>query len=99
MEDKIINLLHMARKAGKLKSGYDACERSCFSNNARLLICASDIAERTKNHLLNMANANNIKIIEFGSKALFGREFKIRDIGIICIEDANFAKGILRLNG
>lgn len=99
MEDKIINLLHMARKAGKLKSGYDACERSCFSNNAKLLIYASDIAERTKNQLLNMANANNVKIVEFGSKSLFGREFKIRDIGIICIEDTNFAKGILQLNG
>ncbi len=99
MGDKIINLLHMARKAGKLKSGYDACERSCFSNNAKLLIYASDIAERTKNQLLNMANANNVKIVEFGSKSLFGREFKIRDIGIICIEDTNFAKGILRLNG
>lgn len=99
MENKIINLLHMARKAGKLKSGYDACERSCFSNNAKLLIFASDLAERTKKHLLNLASANNVKIVEFGSKPLFGREFKIRDIGIICIEDANFAKGILRLIG
>ena len=98
MEDKIINLLHMARKARKLKSGYDACERSCLSNDAKLIIYASDLAERTKKHLLNLANANNIKIVEFGSKSLFGREFKIRDIGIICIEDANFAKGILRLN-
>jgi len=46
-----------------------------------------------------MANANNVKIVEYGSKSLFGREFKIRDIGIICIEDANFAKGILRSIG
>ena len=48
MEDKVINLLHMARKARKLKSGYDACERSCFSNNAKLLIYASDLSERGK---------------------------------------------------
>ncbi len=99
MEDKIINLLHMARKARKLKSGYDACERSCFSNNAKLLIYASDLAEKRKNHLFSLANANNIKIVEYGSKSLFGTEFKIRDIGIICIEDANFAKGILRSIG
>ena len=99
MEDKVINLLHMARKARKLKSGHDACERSCFSNDAKLLIYASDLAEKRKKHLLDLANANNVKIIEYGSKPLFGREFKIRDIGIICIEDANFAKGILRLIG
>ncbi|MDA3814008.1 MAG: ribosomal L7Ae/L30e/S12e/Gadd45 family protein [Candidatus Cloacimonetes bacterium] len=99
MEDKIINLLHMARKAGKLKSGYDACERSCFSNDAKLVIYASDIAERTKKHLLNLANAYNVKIVKYGFKTLFGSEFKTRDIGIICIEDANFAKGILQSIG
>ncbi len=99
MEDKVINLLHIARKARKLKSGYDACERSCFSNNAKLLIYASDLAERSKKHLLELANANNVKIVEYGTKSQFGNEFKIRDIGIICIEDANFAKGILRSIG
>ncbi|MDP8203081.1 MAG: ribosomal L7Ae/L30e/S12e/Gadd45 family protein [Candidatus Tenebribacter mawsonii] len=99
MDDKVFNLLHMARKAGKLKSGFDACERSCFANNAKLLIYTSDLAEKRKKHLLNLANANNVKIIEYGSKSLFGSEFKIRDIGIICIEDANFAKGILRSIG
>ena len=99
MEDKVINLLHMARKARKLKSGYDACERSCFSNNAKLLIYAYDLAEKRKKHLLDLSNANNVKIVEYGSKSLFVREFKIRDIGIICIEDANFAKGILRSIG
>lgn len=99
MEDKTMNLLHMARKAGKLISGYDACERSCFANEAKLLIYASDVAEKRKEHLLNMANANNVKIIKYGSKSLFGKEFKIRDIGIICIEDANFASGILRSIG
>ncbi len=99
MEDKVMNLLHIARKARMLKSGYDACERSCFSNGAKLLIYASDLAERSKKHLLELANANNVKIIEYGSKSLFGNEFKIRDIGIICIEDANLAKGILRSIG
>jgi len=99
MEDKVINLLHIARKARMLKSGYDACERSCFSNDAKLLIYASDLAERSKKHLLDLANANNVKVIEYGSKSLFGSEFKIRDIGIICIEDANLAKGILRSIG
>ncbi|MDP8269228.1 MAG: ribosomal L7Ae/L30e/S12e/Gadd45 family protein [Candidatus Tenebribacter davisii] len=99
MEDKVINILHMARKAGKLKSGFDACERSCFSNNAKLIIYASDLAEKRIKNLMNIANASNIKIIKFGSKSLFGKEFNIRDIGIICIEDVNLAKGILRSIG
>lgn len=99
MNDKVMNLLHMTRKAGKLQTGFDACERSCFIGDAKLIIYAKDLAEKRKKHILIQADANNVKIKEFGSKALFGEEFKIRDIGILCIEDANFAKGILRLIG
>ncbi|MCF7858475.1 MAG: hypothetical protein K9N07_04010 [Candidatus Cloacimonetes bacterium] len=96
MGNKVINLLHMARKAGKMKSGFDACERSCISNDAKLLIYASDLAEKQKKHLYNLANSFKVKIVEFGTKSLFGNEFKTRDVGVICIEDANFSKGILQ---
>jgi hypothetical protein len=68
MEGKIINLLHLARKSGKLQFGFDACEKSCFKGKSRL-----------------------------GTKKLFGESFKTRDVGIISIEDHNFAKGIIRL--
>ncbi|MCD4796774.1 MAG: hypothetical protein K8R49_06375 [Candidatus Cloacimonetes bacterium] len=44
-----------------------------------------------------MADAYNTKIIELGSKKFFGESFKMRDIGIICVEDSNFARGINRL--
>jgi len=99
MNDKVMNLLHMSRKAGKMQTGFDACERSCFIGDTKLIIYASDLAEKRKKHMQIQADANNVKIIEYGSKALFGKEFKIRDIGILCIEDANFANGILRLIG
>ncbi|MCD4796773.1 MAG: hypothetical protein K8R49_06370 [Candidatus Cloacimonetes bacterium] len=35
-EEKILNLLHIARKAGKLQFGYGACERSCTNGNSKL---------------------------------------------------------------
>ncbi len=96
-EEKILNLLHIARKAGKLQFGYGACERSCTNGNSKLVICASDLAENTRKNLKIMADAYNTKIIELGSKKFFGESFKMRDIGIICVEDSNFARGINRL--
>ena len=93
-EKKKLNLMHMARKAGKVQMGFDACERSCFSRAAKLMIVAVDLADKKKARLKEIADAYNVKYLEFGSKERFGQEFKTRDLGVICVEDTNFAKGI-----
>ena len=97
MEGKVINLLHLARKAGKLQFGFDACEKSCFKGKSRLVIYVSDLSEKSKRKLISMANAYNTKVIEIGTKGLFGETFKTRDVGILSIENNDFAKGIIRL--
>ncbi len=97
MENKILNLLHLARKAGKLQFGFDACERACFSSHAKLVIYASDLSQNTRKNLIKMVQTNNVKIIELGTKKNFGSAFKIRETGIMTVNDSNFAKGILSL--
>ena len=97
MEDKILNLLHLARKAGKLQFGFDACERSCFSSQAKLVIYASDLSLNTRKNMIKIIQANNVKSIELSTKKNFGSAFKIRETGIITVNDSNFAKGILSL--
>ncbi len=97
MITKILNLIHMARKAGKVVFGYDATMRSCQSNGCKLLICAEDLASKQVKRLQTVVDDFDIKMIQLGKKEEFGREFKLRDVGIISIEDSNFAKGILKL--
>lgn len=94
--DKVLNLLHMARKAGHLIFGFDACKRSCMAGKAKLLILAEDLAIRQKSDMINVSEACNVKWVEMGTKEKFGEAFKTRDLGIISIEDHNFAKGILK---
>ena len=92
-----MNLLHLARKAGKLQFGFNACERSCFDSHAKLVIYASDLSHNTRKNLIEMLQTNNVKSIEFSTKKYFGNIFKIRETGIIIVNDSNFAKGILSL--
>ena len=94
---KVMNLLHMARKAGKLKLGFDACERSMFTGVSKLTIVAADVSEKTRQRLDDLTEDINIKKVEFGTKELFGSEFNIRNVAIISIEDKNFAKGLIKL--
>lgn len=98
-KQKVINLLHLARKTGKLKSGFDACERSVLSGKSKLLIYCSDLSKNTQNRLQNLLAEHKIKSQEFGTKSLIGNAFKTKDLGIISIEDKNFASGIIRLIG
>lgn len=93
-EKKVLNLMHMARKAGNVQMGFDACERSCFSRAAKLMIVAIDLADKKKARIKEIADAYNVKYLEFGTKERFGQEFKTRDLGVISVEDINFAKGI-----
>ncbi len=95
-EQKVLNLLHMARKAGKVQMGFDACERSCSGSTAKLLIVAEDLAEKKKTKLKVIADAYNVKFLVFSTKEKFGQEFKTRDLGVICVEDVNFSKGIVK---
>ncbi|MCF7793105.1 MAG: ribosomal L7Ae/L30e/S12e/Gadd45 family protein [Candidatus Cloacimonetes bacterium] len=94
--EKVLNLLHMARKAGHLIVGFDACKRSLMAGDAKLLILAEDLASRQKSEMINVSEACNVKWIEIGTKEKFGEAFKTRDLGIISVEDHNFAKGILK---
>ena len=95
-EQKVLNLLHMARKARKVQMGFDACERSCSGGAAKLLIVAEDLAEKKKTKLKDIADAYNVKFLVFSSKEKFGQEFNTRDLGVICVEDVNFSIGILK---
>ena len=97
IEEKIINLLHLARKARKLQLGYDACERSCLSHHAKLVIIAEDLSKNNRRRIMFLAKETNIKLFSFGTKELFGAAFKLKDIGIICVEEENFAKGLIPL--
>jgi ribosomal protein L7Ae-like RNA K-turn-binding protein len=96
-QDKVLNLLHLSRKAGKLIFGFDACERSCFSGNSRLIVLAEDLSERQLKGMISLAEAYNVKWVKLGTKKIFGDAFKMRDLGILSVDDPNFTKGILKL--
>ena len=46
-QQKIINLLTICRKAGKLVIGFDAVKEAVYGGNASCVITASDISVKT----------------------------------------------------
>lgn len=94
LENKLAGLLHMARRAGRLSLGFDACERACHKSTVKLIVMAEDLAPRTGEKMQTVADACNLKVIKCGTKEFWGETFKIKDVGIMGVEDSNIANGI-----
>jgi Ribosomal protein HS6-type (S12/L30/L7a) len=95
--DKMIKLLHLARRARKLVFGFDACKRSVSAGHSHLIVLATDLVSRSKQEMISIAEAYDVQWLQAGTKNAFGSAFQARDIGIISVEDANFAKGIKKI--
>ncbi|MCK4956362.1 MAG: ribosomal L7Ae/L30e/S12e/Gadd45 family protein [Candidatus Cloacimonetes bacterium] len=92
--EKISSLLHLARRAGKLILGTAASEQSLKRKKAKLCILAEDISERTKRNIIRISG--DVPIFICATKAKLGAEFNRNELGIIIVEDGNFAHGIMR---
>ena len=94
---KVNGFLGLARRAGKLCFGTEACIKEIESNKIKLVIIAEDAAERTKKKFKNLCSQKNIPIceslrIEEISKAI-GQQNK----AVVGIKDTNFSKEIIKI--
>ena len=94
INDKIIGLIGLAMKAGKISFGADSVEESIIKKKARLVIISTDSSERTKKKFIDICEKYNVPIITYGdidglSKAI-GKDNK----AILGIKDINFAESI-----
>jgi len=97
VEQKAISMIQLARKAGKVKFGFDAVRKSCETGKSFLVLAAVDLAKRSRNRLKIIAQGCNVRMIDFACKLDYAKIFDSRELGLISIEDQNFARGIIRI--
>jgi len=97
MNNKILVLMQFARKAGKLVSGMDACERALNHQLIKLLIVAGDSSQRTKAALQRKLQnlTNPVKLIETGTQQEISNALGLAVTGVFGISDKNFAAKIM----
>ncbi len=93
---KIISMLQIAKKAGKISYGIEAVRKSSFRKKAKLIIIASDIAERTLKDVNSFSNTIPLKDISL-SKIELGEFLGRKELAVLSVTDVNFANGIKRL--
>lgn len=67
---KCLSLLSMARRAGKLLFGEDACLQSIRNHSARLIMMDGQISENTEKRFVNACMHHNVPLWRFDRDSL-----------------------------
>lgn len=94
INSKILGLIGLAMKAGKVCFGADSVEESIEKRKVKLVIIAEDSSERTKNKFIEKCEKYNIPIILDSNIDSLSKTIGKENKAIIGIKDINFAKSI-----
>lgn len=94
MTDKILSLLGLSRRAGKLTAGFDAAAQAAKDRKAVLLLAAADISEKTFKNLKYEGDCARIETLRLQTTIEeTGRACGVK-AGVFAVEDEGFAKAI-----
>lgn len=97
INNKICGLLGLARRAGKLSFGTEACRQEIESNKIKLVIIATDAAERTKMNFKSICNEKEIPIFEVLNIEEMSKAIGQFNKAVIGIKDKNFSNEIIKI--
>ena len=95
-KDRVLSMLGMAAKAGKVESGEFSTERAVKKGRGRLVIVAEDASDNTKKMFTNMCKYYKVPFVVFGTKEELGHWIGKAYRASICILDEGFAKAVLK---
>ncbi len=92
MNDKLLSLLGIARRAGRLTLGFDAASESMQKGKTELLLLAADLSPRTLRNIQNTAGqTDTLTIVSDISMQQLGAAVG-KATGIISVNDKGFAE-------
>ena len=94
MDRKMISLLALCSKAGKLVAGEFACEKALQNGTAHLVIVATDASNNTKKKFINKSFYYKVDAFEYSNREELSRAIGKENRVTIAITDENFSNGI-----
>ena len=94
---KVLGLLGLTTKAGKICFGTDVCIDLIQRNKVKLIIVATDAADRTKRNFKFLYDKNNIKIAEFSTIEEISKAIGKNNKAVVGIKDNNLASEIYKI--
>lgn len=99
MNEKILSLFGLARRAGKLAPGHDAVIESVVKNRSKLCVLSLDGSERLEREVRHACSfeGKNIPVIKSGFSAGELSKAIGTKAAVISVNDEGFAKKLLSM--
>lgn len=99
MDDKLLNLLGLARRAGKITYGFDAVAKDVTLGKAVLVLLSCDIAEKTEQKTRRVCQEFGVQLIKTDRKMdEIGWAIGRADTAVSALIDPSFAKRAAELS-
>lgn len=97
INNRVCGLLGLATRAEKTVFGTEACMQAIEKKKIKLLIIATDAAERTKMNFKNICSKSNVPIIEYLSSDELSKSIGQNNKAVVGIKDTNFSNEIIKI--
>ena len=95
--DKALNLISLAQKAGKVKTGEYLTTKAVKEGKTFLVVIAEDTSDKATERLESLCEVFEVLSCVYGDKEKLGHFTGNRDKSVICITDEGFSKALLKL--
>ena len=94
--DKILNLISIATKAGKVKTGEFLTTKTLQEGLGHLVVIAEDTSEKSTKRLMGISENYGCQSIIYGTKEELGKFTGKKEKSVIIITDKGLADAILK---
>ena len=95
--EKLLKLIGLAKKAGKLEVGEEPVGAAARSKHARLILIASDAAENTRRRAKHFGDAGECICLEIpATKEALGKALGRTSCALLALTDIGFAEAIAK---
>ena len=93
---KVLNLLGLATKAGKIASGEFMTEKSVKEGRASLVIVSEEASDNTRKMFLNLCTYYKVPMYLFGTKEELGHAMGQEFRASLAVLDSGFSKALVK---
>ena len=93
---KVLNLLGLATKAGKIASGEFMTEKSVKEGRASLVIVSEEASDNTRKMFLNLCTYYKVPMYLFGTKEELGHAMGKEFRASLAVLDSGFSKALVK---
>lgn len=96
MDKKILSMLGIAKKAGKVASGEFLCEESIRNGKAKVVIVSEEASDNTKKRFRDKTTYYQVPLYERFSMEALGKAIGSETRAVISVNDAGIARTIIK---